>query len=108
VAVFTLARRGAVRVWVLRSRGASRVRFGSMKTPALPVKSPSCARAGAAQKVIAVSRQVRVERSFGRRRFVCRWLELVLMATLIVSRARPKLNRFRPRERAGRKPFSYA
>jgi hypothetical protein len=46
---FVLARRGAVRCGAARSRVAvSLLRFGSTKTPALPVRSPSCARADGA------------------------------------------------------------
>jgi hypothetical protein len=68
---FVLALRGVVRFGSPRSRGAlSLVRFGSTKTPALPVRSPSCARRGFAPRASAASAQMKKEGSLRRRRTV--------------------------------------
>jgi aminomethyltransferase len=92
---FVLARRGAVRCGAARSRvEPSRLRFGSTKTPALPVRSPSCARAKPAPKAIAKSAQAKADRGSFSPRLVRLRLMKVLISTLILARTRPKLNRF--------------
>jgi hypothetical protein len=64
-------RRGVVRSGTARTRGApSFARLGSIKTPALLVRSPSCARAAEEAGTIAARTQASNVGSLRRRRFI--------------------------------------
>ncbi|MCA1621481.1 MAG: hypothetical protein LC795_19845 [Acidobacteria bacterium] len=80
---FGFARRGPVRCVARLSRGAAvRVRPGSMKTPALLDRSPSCARAAPVQQRAAASAAAKTGRRPAPARAFTWWLKKVFMALL--------------------------